>query len=55
MTEPASDTGGVSKCCYQHAVQADAVFCGDCGKPLLRCMAFEECGGLVRDDGCCAV
>ena len=55
MTEAANNPGGISPCCYQHAVQADAVFCGECGKPLLRCMAFEECGGLVGDDGCCSV
>jgi hypothetical protein len=26
-----------------------------CGKPLLRCMAFEECGGLVDDVGLCTI
>jgi hypothetical protein len=36
-------------------VTPDAVFCGECGKPLLRCMAHQECGGLVGDDGCCSV
>jgi hypothetical protein len=51
----ATNPGGISACCYQHAVTADAVFCGECGKPLLRCMAFEECGGLVGDDGRCPV
>lgn len=55
MTAPAGRPGGISPCCYQHAVTPDAVFCGECGKPLLRCMAFEECGGLVGDDGCCTV
>ncbi len=47
--------GGVSSCCYQHAVSKGAGFCGDCGKPLLRCMAFSECGGLIGEDGRCAV
>ena len=55
MSGPASNSGGISPCCYQHAVSADAVFCGECGKPLLRCMAFQECGGLVGDDGCCTI
>jgi hypothetical protein len=45
----------ISSCCYQHAVTPGAVFCGECGKPLLRCMAYQECGGLVGDDGCCSV
>ena len=55
MTGPASASDRISPCCYQHAVTLDAVFCGECGKPLLRCMAYQECGGLVGDDGCCAV
>lgn len=55
MVTPVATSGGISPCCYQHAVTADAIFCGECGKPLLRCMAYEECGGLVGDDGCCNV
>jgi hypothetical protein len=55
MTAPADNPGGISKCCYQHALVDGAVFCGECGKPLLRCMAYAECGGLVGDDGCCSV
>ncbi|RYY96657.1 MAG: zinc ribbon domain-containing protein, partial [Alphaproteobacteria bacterium] len=55
MTGPASASDRISPCCYQHAVTPDAVFCGECGKPLLRCMAYQECGGLVGDDGCCSV
>lgn len=42
-------------CCYATAVDPEATFCGACGKPLLRCMAFEECGGLVDDVGLCTV
>lgn len=55
MPAPAGNLSRISPCCYQHAVTKDAVFCGECGKPLLRCMAFEECGGLVGDDGLCTV
>jgi hypothetical protein len=55
MAGPGGTPGAVSQCCYQHAVSDSAVFCGDCGKPLLRCMAFKECGGLVGEDGLCAV
>lgn len=53
MVDPVSNR--ISPCCYQHALTPDAVFCGECGKPLLRCMAYQECGGLVGDDGCCPV
>jgi hypothetical protein len=55
MAAYGSSPSGIAPCCYQHAVTAGAVFCGDCGKPLLRCMAFQECGGLVGDDGWCSV
>lgn len=44
-----------SPCCYAAALQRDATFCGDCGKPLVRCMAAEECGGLLDDNGLCTV
>lgn len=42
-------------CCYTSAVDAEATYCGDCGKPLIRCMAAEECGGLLDDQGLCTV
>lgn len=42
-------------CCYASAVDLEATFCASCGKPLMRCMAFEECGGLVDDVGLCTV
>lgn len=44
-----------AECCYQSALDRQATFCGDCGKPLLRCMASEECGGLLDDRGLCTV
>jgi hypothetical protein len=37
------------------AADADAMFCEECGQPLARCMAFQECGGLVGEDGLCDV
>ncbi|HOY78193.1 MAG TPA: hypothetical protein PLN33_10325 [Hyphomonadaceae bacterium] len=55
MTGPSSAPNRISPCCYQHALALDAVFCGECGKPIMRCMAYQECGGLVGDDGCCSV
>ncbi len=44
-----------TECCYTSALQKDATFCGDCGKRLVRCMAAEECGGLLDDNGLCTV
>lgn len=44
-----------TECCYTSALQKDATFCGDCGKPIVRCMAAEECGGLLDDNGLCTV
>lgn len=55
MAGPTGAPDRISPCCYQHALTAGAVFCGECGKPILRCMAYQECGGLVGDDGCCSV
>ena len=43
------------QCCYASAIDVGATFCAVCGKPLLRCMAFEECGGLVDDVGLCTI
>lgn len=42
-------------CCYTSAIDADATYCAECGKPLMRCMAAEECGGLLDDQGLCTV
>lgn len=42
-------------CCYTSAMDKDATYCGECGKPLIRCMAAEECGGLLDDQGLCTV
>ncbi|MBI1339107.1 hypothetical protein GC169_02690 [bacterium] len=53
MVAGVSTGGSVADCCRASARLKDAKFCDECGKPLLRCMAHEECGGLVRDDGWC--
>lgn len=42
-------------CCYASAMENDATFCAECGSALVRCMAFEECGGLLDDNGLCTV
>lgn len=44
-----------AECCYKSALDEDATFCGECGKPILRCMACEECAGLLDDRGLCTV
>jgi len=44
------------QCCRISALESpDATFCIECGEPLLRCMAFEECGGIVDETGLCPV
>lgn len=45
----------VSPCCHKTALDLTAAWCDDCGSPLLRCPAHEECGGLLDADGCCPV
>ena len=42
-------------CCYTSAMDKDATYCSECGKPLIRCMAAEDCGGLLDDQGLCTV
>ncbi len=43
-------------CCIASALDdGDATFCIECGKPLLRCMAFQECGGIVDESGMCPI
>ncbi|GAB5458217.1 MAG: hypothetical protein Hens3KO_12470 [Henriciella sp.] len=44
-----------ASCCYLSSTDMDATFCGECGKPILRCIAAEECGGLLDDQGLCTV
>ena len=42
-------------CCFRAALDRSATFCDECGQPILRCMASEECGGLLDEDGRCPV
>lgn len=44
-----------AECCYKSALDRDATFCEECGKPIMRCMACEECAGLLDDRGLCTV
>jgi FHA domain len=43
------------KCCFRASLERGATFCDDCGSPLQRCMATDECGGLLDAGGCCPV
>ncbi len=48
--------GQQESCCRAYALEnPEATFCIMCGKPLLRCMAFSECGGIVDEKGLCPV
>lgn len=42
-------------CCYTSALDDQATFCDDCGTPLVRCMAAEECRGLLDEQGLCTI
>ena len=42
-------------CCYRAAMNPEAGYCNDCGDSLLRCIAYEECSGLVTASGHCEV
>lgn len=55
MPDVRSHAGSVLPCCYQRAATKGAMFCGECRSPILRCMAFDECGGLLGPDGRCPV
>ena len=48
-------TSGPRKCCFQASLDRSATFCDVCGSPLQRCMATDECGGLLDESGCCPV
>jgi hypothetical protein len=43
------------QCCYRAALNQSNGYCTECGGPLLRCIAFEECGGLLSQAGHCEV
>jgi len=42
-------------CCYRAASDLSTGYCDECGAALLRCAAFEECGGLLDGGGVCGV
>ena len=48
-------TNTAKACCFRSALDSNAGFCGDCGEPIIRCMAFDDCGGLLDKRGRCPV
>ena len=55
MADSPSATAYPGKCCFRASLDRNATFCDECGAPLQRCMATDECGGLLDQDGCCPV
>lgn len=55
MLTLSSSLGQTRQCCVKSALNPDAAFCNDCGRPLYRCMAHPECGALLSDAGMCGV
>ncbi|MEO1028563.1 MAG: zinc ribbon domain-containing protein [Pseudomonadota bacterium] len=46
----------ISPCCMETVKELpEATFCTRCGKPLKKCMAFDECGSLLTPEGHCPV
>jgi len=48
-------TSSPDKCCFKASLDREATFCDECGAPIQRCMATDECGGLLDAAGCCPV
>lgn len=42
-------------CCHRSARGPETSFCTECGKALIRCMASDECGSLLDEQGLCPV
>lgn len=55
MLRPQPATLYPGKCCFRASLDREATFCDECGSPLQRCMATDECGGLLDQGGCCPV
>lgn len=47
-------TYSISPCCEQSAREhPEAAFCTECGSPIVRCMAYDECNSILTPDGFC--
>lgn len=55
MAHSPSHTAYPGKCCFRSSLDRSATFCDECGASLRRCMATDECGGLLDETGCCPV
>ena len=55
MAYSPSTTSYPGKCCFRASLDRNATFCDECGAPLMRCMATDECGGLLDETGRCPV
>lgn len=55
MTRTDTASPDMRQCCVRSALDIDAAFCDECGRPLIRCMANAECGGLLDANGMCPV
>tara|TARA_R110000787_G_scaffold6475_13_gene22698 strand:+ start:1629 stop:2786 length:1158 start_codon:yes stop_codon:yes gene_type:complete len=55
MNQMARLTSSPGKCCFKASLDRNATFCDECGAPIQRCMATDECGGLLDAAGCCPV
>jgi hypothetical protein len=53
--KPQTASAYPGKCCFRASLERNATFCDECGSPLQRCMATDECGGLLDAGGCCPV
>lgn len=42
-------------CCFVSALDVDAAFCSECGRPLFRCAGFSACRNLVNPLGFCRI
>ena len=55
MARSPSTTSYPRKCCFRASLDRNATFCDECGAPLVRCMATDECGGLLDEAGRCPI
>ncbi len=55
MTLNVPSVAAANSCCQRSAQTPGAGFCGECGEPLIWCMASDECHSLLDKSGMCPV
>lgn len=55
MVHSSPTTSYPGQCCFRASLDRNATFCDECGAPLVRCMATDECGGLLDETGRCPI